>query len=295
MNIDSIEIAPFDNLLVYKKGYTPEFIFKIISDKKLGGLRIFSVLKEDKLDAIDFLKDCTFLEKLDVTSSSDFDFSFLSRLTNLKKLSLNAEGNNEIDLRDQLKLEYLSIKWRRSTKGLDHCTQLSSLCLIEFGEDDLSKASTLKNLTDIRVKTASIQSLFGLQGLVNLQSLNVGNCKKLQSIKTINHLLKLKEIYFDTCPNVKDYVEVTDLPNLETLSLIDCGKVQSLKFIERYSSLQKLSLLGNTVIVDGDLVPAKRIKSIEYKHYSHYNEKLENPSHNQSIKNNLEKIKNWFK
>lgn len=284
-----------NNLLVYKNGYTLEEIYNTIKNEKLNGLRIFAELKNDRLDDISFLKDYAFLEQLDITSANDFDFNFLSNLVNLKKLSINVEGNNEIDLSNQVKLEYLSIKWRISIKGLDHCTGLSSLCLIEFKEADLSKASNLKNLTDLRVKTASIQSLYGLQGLVNLQSLNVGNSKKLQSIKAINHLPKLKELYFDTCPNVKDYVEVTDLPNLETLSLIDCGKVQSLKFIERYSSLQKLSLLGNTVIVDGDLVPAKRIKSVEHKHYNHYNVKLENPSYNQNIKNNLEKIKNWFK
>lgn len=95
----------------------------------------------------------------------------------------------------------------------------------------------------------------------------------------------------DACPNINDYEEVTGLPNLETLSLTDCGKVQSLKFIERYPSLQNLSLLGNTVIVDGDLVPAKRVKSVEHKHYNHYNIKLENPSYNQHVANNLEKIK----
>lgn len=284
-----------NNLLVYKSGYTLEGIYATIKSKNLNGLRIFAELKNDRLQDVSFLKDYTFLEQLDVTSANDFDFSFLNNLVNLKKLSINVEGNNEIDLGTLTQLEYLSIQWRKRITGFDNCTSLSSLGLIEFKEKDLQKIQGLKNLIELRIKTGAIENLSGADKLVNLGSLSIGNCKKLQSIKAISHLPNLKELYLDACPNINDYEEVTGLPNLETLSLTDCGKVQSLKFIERYPSLQNLSLLGNTVIVDGDLVPAKRVKSVEHKHYNHYNIKLENPSYNQHVANNLEKIKNWFK
>jgi hypothetical protein len=285
----------FNNLLVYKHGYKIEDVYDIISKEKLSGLRIFSELKSDRLDDISFLKNYTFLEALDITGANDFDFNFLNNLINLKKLSINVEGNNEINLRNLKKLEYFAVQWRKSIIGLDNCTNLSSLGLIEFKEKDLQKIEGLASLVDLRIKSATIESLQGADKLINLQSLNIGNCKKLHSIKAINHLSKLKEFYLDICPSIKDFDEVTELPSLETLSLIDCGKVQSLKFIELYPSLQKLSLLGNTVIVDGDLVPAKRIKSVAHKHYNHYNVKLEDSSYNQNVKNNLEKIKNWFK
>jgi|688.fasta_scaffold180260_3 hypothetical protein len=295
MNMGDIEIASFDNLLVYKKGYTPEFVSKIITDKKLGGLRIFSILKEDKLETINFLQDYSFLEKLDVTSSTDFDFSFLSRLVNLKKLSINVEGRNEIDLSSLTKLEYLSVQWRKTIKGFENCTRLSSLGLIELKEPDLVKISSVKSLTDIRIKTASIESLNGLQGLINLQSLSIGNCKKLTSINAINQLPKLRNLYFEKCPIIKDYESVNSLPSLEDFSLIDCGVIESIKFTESFPLLSKLSLLGNTIVNDGNLLPAKRIKSVEHKHYKHYNIKIEDTTYNQTVKNNLQKIKNLFK
>lgn len=284
-----------NNLLVYKQGYTSEEVYNTITNKKLNGLRIFAELKNDRLDDISFLKQYTFLKQLDITSANDFDFTFLNKLVNLKKLSINVEGNNEIDLSNLNKLEYLSIQWRKTIKGIENCTSLSSLCLIEFKEKDLVKVSNLKNLLDIRIKTASIESLNGLQKLANLQSLSIGYCKKLTSIKAINELPKLQHLDFDTCPNIKDYEFVNSLPGLESLSLINCGRIESINFIEGYPLLSKLSLLGNTIVNDGNLLPAKRIKSVEHKHHNHYNIKLDNPSYNQTVENNLQKIKNLFK
>lgn len=133
--------------------------------------------------------------------------------------------------------------------------------------------------------------MHGAINLVNLQHIYIGNCKKLKSVKDLNHLPNLKELCFDVCPNINDFVELNDLPNLDVLSLTDCGKVKSLSFLRYFKSLSKLSLLGNTVIVDGDLLPAKHLKSVEHKHYSHYNVKLENRSYNQNIANNIGKIK----
>ena len=292
---NKIEISPYGNMLVYKKGYTSDFVKDLIYKHKLEGLRIFDHL--DRLDNLNFLKEYSFLKKLDIDCINDHDYSFLGNLPNLKYLGigLSIKQLNTIDLSNQEKLETLAIQWRKKIIGFENCTRLTSLTLVEFKEKNLQKIESLKSLVELRIKTGAIESLQGVDKLGNLQNLNIGNCKKLQSIKTINHLQKLKELHLDACPNINDYDEVTDLPDLETLSLIDCGKVQSLKFIEHYQSLSKLSLLGNTVIVDGDLVPAKRIKLLEHKHYSHYNIKLENSSYNQNVKNNLEKIKNWFK
>lgn len=292
---NKIDISPYGNMLVFKKGYTAEFVKKAIQKHRLNGLRIFDHL--DRLDTLDFLNDYIFLEKLDIDCMYDHDYSFLTSLTQLKHLSIgiSVKQSNAIDLSNQQELETLGINWRKKITGLENCKRLSLLTLADFKEKDLQKIQGLKSLVELRIKTGAIENLSGADKWINLRSLNIGNCKKLQSIKAINHLTNLKELYLDVCPNINDYEEVTYLPNLDTLSLTDCGKVKSLKFIERYDALQKLSLLGNTVILDGDLVPAKRIKSLQHKHYSHYNVKLENPSYNQNVKNNLEKIKNWFK
>jgi hypothetical protein len=292
--MEEIKVS-YDNLLVYKKGYTSDKVHNLIKINKLNGLRIFSELRNDRLEDVNFLRDYTFLEHLEITSINDFNFDFLNKLDNLKKLSINVTGTNEIDLSHQTRLEYLSIQWRKGIKGLDNCTSLSSLGVSEFKERDLVKLTNLKSLIDLRIKTASIESLDGLNGLVNLQNLLIANCKKLTSVKSINQLPKLQHLDFDTCPNVKDYDHLTNLQSLQSLSMINCGKIESIKFIENYPLLSKLSLLGNTIISDGNLLPAKRLSSVEHKHYDHYNIKLENQTYEQTVKDNLQKIKNLKK
>jgi hypothetical protein len=84
--MNKIEISPYRNLLVYQKGYTPDFVLETITDKKLKGLRIFAQLKEQRLKSIDFLKEFDFLESLDITSVDDFDFSSLKELKNFDAL-----------------------------------------------------------------------------------------------------------------------------------------------------------------------------------------------------------------
>ena len=124
------ETGSHNSLLLFKKGDTPEFILKAIREQNLRGLKIFSHLKEDRLPDLDFLKGCSFLEELDISSTQDYDFSFLMLLTKLKTLSISIEGNNVIDLSYQKNLENLVIQWRKEKiVGLEHCKKLSTVGL----------------------------------------------------------------------------------------------------------------------------------------------------------------------
>lgn len=290
----NIEIAPFDNLLVYKKGYTSEFIYNVIKERKLGGLRIFSILKDDRLDSIEFLEQFNFLEKLDITSSNDFDFSFLLKLPNLRRLSINVQGTTEINLSNLLNLEYLSIQYRKSIKGIENCKKLTSLCLIEFKEKDLFKIKDVNSLVELRIKTSSIETLEGIEQLINIEKLSLGNCKKLYYIEQLNNLINLNTLEFDSCPSIQDFNKLIALNKLQTLILNSCGNIQSVGFMQNFSSLAKLSMLGNTNIVDGNLLPLSNIKTLEHSHKKHYNVNLESKSYNENIKSNLNKIKSLF-
>lgn len=292
----SIEISPYGNMLVYRKGDSIDLIRKVISERKLSGLRIFDHL--DKIESLNFLNEYNFLEKLDIDCLYDQDYSFLKKLLNLKSLGIgpSIKEDNIIDLSNQINLEELSIQWRKGKiVGLENCKKINSICLVEYSEDNLVPISSLKNLEELKVKTSTIKNLNGIESLSNLKSVVLGNCKKLTSIKELENLKNLSSLTFDLCSNIKDLDSVKHLSNLEELSLIDCKGINSIKFVENLDNLKTLSILGNSDILDGDLKPAQKIKEVYYKHRKHYNVKIENEEHDKLVKKNLDKIKKMFR
>lgn len=295
MNIE-IEISPCGSLLVYKKGYSANDVSAIIKEHKLRGLRIFAQLKDDRLPNLDFLSDYSFLEVLEITSVDDSSFNFLNKLENLKELAINVTGDNIIDLSNQASLESLTIQWRKNKiLGLEKCNKIRILCLIDYAEKDFMPVSSLLALEDLKVKTGLVNDCNGIVKLTNLKSILLSNCKKLQSLDGLGDLKNITSLSFDLCPQIKNYDEIGNLHNLENLQIIDCKGVSSIRFVEKLSALKKLSLLGNTDVLDGDLVSAKRIKDVFYKHRSHYNVTIENKGYDSLVENNLNKIKRLFK
>lgn len=287
----NIEISPYGSLLVYKKGYTKEYISKTIEEKSLRGLRIFAVLNQDRLSDTEFLKDYRFLEALDVTSVNDLDFSFLTALDGLKELSINVQGANKIDLRNQVNLEFLNLGWRKNIQALEYCKDLKELTLWDYKEHDLSPFQMLDNLEKLVVKTASIKNLKGLENLGSLRLIRLGNCRSLRSISSLNGLKNLREIEIESCTKIEDYESLTDLPALEDLIIINGKGIRSIHFIDNFPELKNLSLLGNTNVMDGDMVPASRVEDVVTSYRRHYNLKIENPRVAVIYRKNMEFLK----
>ena len=273
---DNIEISPYGNMLVYKKGYTPSLVKKTIDKYDLDGLRIFDHL--DRLDSLHFLQDYVFLKGLDISCIDDQDFSFLKNLPNLKNLGigLSVKENNIIDLNWLRNLEKLAIQWRSGKiLGLENCQTLTSLYLFDFKEYDFSAVSKLINLEKLVVKTSTVKTTNGLQNMHSLKSLWIANCKRLKSINDITGLKELTSLKIELCPQINDYDAIGELSKLESLRIIDCKEVNSIKFIQKLNCLNELALLGTTDITDGDTMPAKSIKNAVIRHRKHYNVKIE--------------------
>lgn len=291
---NNIEISPFGNNLIFKSGYDKNFVFSVLSEKCLDGIRVNT--RWENINNLGFLSEYDFLESLDIVGIGDFDFSFLSSLKKIKRLSISLVGDNIIDLSNQANLESLSIQWRKGKiLGLDKCIKITSLCLVDYSEKDFSPVSSLLSLEDLKVKTALINNCDGLESLTKLKSILLGNCKKLSSLDGLGILKNVTSLSFDLCPQIKNYDEIGNLHNLENLQITDCKGVGSIKFIESLPGLKRLSLLGNTDVLDGNLMPAKKVKEVFYKHRKHYNITIDNVEYDNLVKSNLNKLKGLFK
>ncbi|MGA2296644.1 MAG: leucine-rich repeat protein, partial [FCB group bacterium] len=270
--MEKIELARDNKILVYKKGYTPRFIQKIITKKKLDGLFIFDHAYPilERITDFDFLREFSFLEGLAIATMHDANYKFLKYLPLLKYLALNNQGGTEsIDLSYQNNLEELAIDWRKNIIGIENCKKIKKLCLIQWKEKDLSFVGNLDNLIELKVKTASIKNLHGLENLKLLENLMFGNCRYLTEIKALNGNTSLKSLEFWSCSKIEDLGSLDNLPNLERLEFIDCKDIKSIKFIKSFPRLNKLCLNGNTSVLDGDLKPALGIKDVWYAPKKH--------------------------
>ena len=260
MRSENIEISQNGNLLIYKPGYTADFVSWAIEGHQLDGLRIWTDPLVEPPEDLGFLREYSFLKALDVTSVYDYPFDFLADLPHLQKLSINIEGSKEIDLVQQTELESLVLKWRSGkVKNLERCTKLRYLSLIGFREVDLSPIRSLRTIRNLRIKTGSVKTLSGIDQFLELHHVLLGNCKSLETLNAVSSLTKLRSLEVDTCPKIEDWEALTDLPGLEYLRMTNCKNVRSIKFLESLPSLKKIVLNGNTKVVDGNLAPAKAV------------------------------------
>ncbi len=285
------EISTYGNLLIYKKDYSIDFVKQMIEINNLNGLRIFDHL--DPLESIDFLKGYTFLKELEIECVYDHDFDFLNKLVLLERLSIgkSIKNKNTINFNNLKNLKNLTLNWRKNKiKNLHKCIKINNLCLIDFNEDNFSAINKLHNLKSIVVKNAKVKSLEGLHELVFLENIFIGNCLSLNSVSSINGLEKVDSITFNKCLNIKDFDNLHSLPSLKTLQIIDCGRIDSIQFIANFPELNKITLLGNTVVLDGNLTPIKNVKEISFNFKEHYNLK---PNNSHVIDENINKLKKY--
>jgi hypothetical protein len=262
-----------DNLLVYEKRYSLDFIRRTIQKRKLDGLFVYDVL--DPLPSFDFLAEFTFLTQLRMQPCDDYNYSYLLQLTNLRYLYIGepTTDNLEIDLSAQTNLVELGLHWRKNIKGLENCSKLHSLFLTEYTEKNLSFIQNAPTVRELIIKTGSMTGLAGIESCQDLESIYLANCRSLKSIGALNHHPNLKSIELDLCggkSGIQDFHKLTDLPGLEKLIVFDC-KLPSIHFITQIPSLKKVILRGRTEIMDGDVRPLLRVPEVNYQNRANYN------------------------
>ena len=156
-------------------------------------------------------------------------------------------------------------------------TDLKVLYISEFDEKDLTKLSTLTNLTGLGITRSKIKSLKGIETLTNLDWLSLGAVRSLTDLSDITTLQKLEELEINICWKLEDFSPIGSLQKLKRLRLIDCKKLASIQFVKDMPNLKYLSAMGSTVINDYDTTPAEHIPvffgSIDKRYNKQYPEK----------------------
>lgn len=187
--------------------------------------------------------DFTFLESSPIKKliiSNDFKIGKLLNidcLYNNKSLKhLEIENKFPLDFEYLTQLETLYIKYTNKLKNINCLKNLNDLLLSSFNEVDCEIISELQLLKRLRL-SGSFISLKGLDTLINLNTLNISHCPKLENIEVISSLTQLEKLHIEKCKLLSNF-SVLKESNVTDLFI---SELDSLDFITEMKSLKKIN------------------------------------------------------
>ncbi len=249
-------------------------------DKKIREERIESLaIKQGYLPEItnlDFLTRYPWIRSLLVANFLVTNVRGMEGLSELEYLYLDASPNHPVDLSRLQKLKKLELNWSDGCESIESLGNILELTLVEGRIDDLSLFSKYTKTKFFSIRQPKrLRSINGIENFKNLESFEIVDSRTLTSIEPLNAHPKIRNLTIHASSKIEDLEIVTTLPSLRVLVLDSVGKIPTAKFLENCSSLEELTLLGSTNILDGDLSFLSNISKLKYalfenrKHYSH--------------------------
>jgi len=158
------------------------------------------------------------------TTENNSDFTLLSRLKNIEKLSLFGYKSLS-QLKDMSHLSFLEI-YNVNVKALD----------IDFFEE-------LNNLIDLRL-TARVKNLEAIGKCVNLEKLYLSTT--INNYNFMQALNKIKIVFIDYCGASNDF-GLLNKPTLEELSLTSIKNLENIETVKDFAGLKNLKLSASKI------------------------------------------------
>ena len=232
------------------------------------------------LPDMQFLRDHPYVRGVILPTASQIDVSGLYFLPNLEYL-LIADSKQPIDLTRFKKLRELRAEWHPKLRITSDGQELRVLDLSKYkpSSKDLTELAELPALEDLSIVQSPLTSIRGVGRFRKLKRLELSYLTKLKLIAAIGELKngRLEVLDCQKCKKISDHEAVKSLPSLRVVRFNDCGEIPSISFLDDMPNLEEFRFV-NTNVVDGDLRPLLRLKSIgffEKKHYSHSPEEVD--------------------
>lgn len=170
------------------------------------------------------------LQVLTIGGSRVIDWGELSRLHQLRSLSL---WGGQVDF--------------TVLAGLANLQTLT----LSIANTECQDLTNLPGLRSLQMRGHQLQSLEGLAGLYNLQTLDLSGCSHLERIVNLSDdLVNLEELDIKGCANLEDISGLADVTSLHTLNCSRCTNLRDLRPLASLHRLEKLDLSGNTSLED---------------------------------------------
>ncbi|MED6109779.1 hypothetical protein PIB30_036722 [Stylosanthes scabra] len=171
-------------------------------------------------------------------------------LSQIDDLQLNA---NAFSVMTDLRFLKLHTPCGRISGNMDYPLALnqfsSELRYLEWNGyrlKSLPESFCAAKLVEIRMVRSHIRELWhGVKDLVNLEGIDLSECKYLENLPDLSKASKLKWLNLSDCESLVElHPSVLSLDTLETLIFNGCKKLKSLKTEKHFRSLKKVSVEG---------------------------------------------------
>lgn len=227
---------------------------------------------------IDFLKLLPKLKSLIIIDFSIKSIEPIHFLSGLLKLQLSTYTKTPVNFNAFPNLINCGFEWIKGSDSLFECNKLVQLGLNRYDKNSSKPFSNFHHLEKLTLLNSNIENLEGLSQLKNVKYLSISNLKKVTSVQGLQNLQELEELEIQRCKGISELSELFKLTQLKRLLLIDLGDVLSLKGVENLTDLKEFLFYESTNIIDGDLLPVTKLKSlkkISYQNRKHYSHKRE--------------------
>ncbi|CAL6093126.1 Conserved_hypothetical protein [Hexamita inflata] len=257
------------------------------------------------LKSVQTLEPLTNLVELDVSGNKNIDLQLLKYLVNLKKLNISKTKTYKIDdLQPLNNLEELNISYNEiaNINVLKYFLNLSNLNLTEtkiqnieilqfeqlkefnisnYPEIDFQPVQKMVLLQKLSLCGNMLENISFLEGLINLEHLNLFNNENLADITPLQYLVNLTNLDISLC-EINNFSSLQTLVNLEVLDItgnkinniqhlkdlvkltslnISLNSVQDISVLKKFKCLKQLCLGGNKGV---DITPLQYLTQLTF-------------------------------
>ena len=229
-----------------------------INSNKIKSVYICQFYYQD--NNLNFLEKCPEVSEININNSQINNIDALYSQNNLKSLILQDISCN-VDMSRFDGLESFSGTWNKNYENLDKQNKIKHLNLSNYNPKlkNLSELVKFSELETLELVNSTIQTLAGIERLINLNSLKLYFLKNLTSIKDLEYSNNIKELMIEGCKKIEDYNSLEKVRKLSKITILNCGCIENIRFVDSLEEIDYFVCL-KTKIKEDSFLPQKRIE-----------------------------------
>jgi hypothetical protein len=190
------------------------------------------------------------------------DLSPLIDRKGVERLAFQVELKRVFDFGFLPILKTLKFVHSAKTKNLQGCHRLEHLNVMGYPDEDFGLLAAMQSLERLQVSSRKLRCLDGIPNLKKLRIIDFAECPNLVNLAGIEQVKTLEEIEIADCNAIKSLPCLSSLERLKSLIVENCGTLKSISFLNAHKALERVLIIGNTQIADGDLTPLKTLPNL---------------------------------